>query len=251
MIGYTFEPAWSYPRHGWGLQTGLSWHTTHHGDELRLWLPPGLIGITIHDDRGLEALAWQEARLGDLRPTWITRPAKSRYGTAIYSVQDGFAYHPTITYAVTVETGNIPVWPTPTEDGDRWAWFDRNGVPLLGSPDKREFTDLPQPWQEDLRSTRQGTPAQDLGTEDLFRIFVNQTFVPNGPEHQLTSDEIYSTYRQWADMTDLPPTRRGNKIHLSRWISESLDFHRWAGRTPAGYRRGFTGLRFPDGAWNK
>lgn len=249
----TFEPAWAYPRQGWdSADTGLAWHRGQHGDDLRLWLPPGMIGVTVHDTRGLEGLAWQEERLSPLPRTWVTRPDKARFPmTAIYRADEKYFYQPNITYAVTIDKGGIPVWPTPADDdGDRYTWIDPNGIPLLGVPDWHGFAPLPIDWQQELQTAQAAAPATALTRDDTFRRFIAQTFVPDSTEHQLTTDEIYSIYRRWLEISGVPAQWWAKKIHLARWISESGEFRRWAGRTPAGYRRGFTGLRLPDGAWN-
>ncbi len=249
----TFEPAWAYPRQGWPTATGLAWHRGEHGDHLRLWLPPTMIGITVHDTRGLEGLAWQEERLTPLPRTWVTRPNKSRFPmTAIYQADEKYLYQPNITYAVTIDRGGIPVWPTPADaEGDRYVWFDPNGVPLLGVPDHRKFAALPDNWQTELQTIPEVTAATSPTIADTFRQFIAQTFIPDSGEHQLTTEQIYSIYRRWLTTAGVPTQWWANKIHLARWISESGEFRRWAGRTPQGYRRGFTGLRLPDGAWNE
>jgi hypothetical protein len=253
MTENTFEPAWAYPRQGWSPETGLAWHHGQHGDSLRLWLRPGMIGVTIHDTRGLEGLAWQEERLSPLPRTWVTRPNKTRFPmTAIYQAAEKYQYQSNITYGVTIDRGGIPVWPTPADDkGDRYTWFDPDGVPLLGVPDWMGFSSLPGDWQSELQTTRETVPAASPTMDDTFRRFIAQTFVPDSTEHQLTTDEICTIYQRWLEISDVPAHWWANKIHLGRWISESGEFRRWAGRTPAGYRRGFTGLRLPDGAWNE
>lgn len=248
----TYEPAWAYLRTGWPRDTGLAWRHTHHGDELRLWLPPGFIAITVHDDRGLEALAWQEERVGPLGRTWITRPSKARYGTRIYQCRPDWQFQQTITSGVTVDTGNIPVWPTPTADGeDRWVWVDPDGVPLLSAMDPHGVPDLGHDWFEELRLTNNSNTAPvTITRDDVLRRFLSATFVQNGPEHRLTTEEIFRVYQQWQTEAKVAPVWWTDKGTLARWLNESDSYRRWAGRTPDGYRRGFDGLRYPDGTWN-
>lgn len=248
----TYEPAWAYMQHDWPRDTGLAWRRTQHGDELRLWLPPGFLAITVHDDRGLEALAWQEERVGPMNRTWVTRPTKARYGTRIYQCPPDWTFQQNIGPSVTVERGNIPVWPTPTSDrGDRWTWHDPDGVPLLGSMDPHDIPHLGDAWFMELRLANDRDSVPPAATrDDYLRWFLAQTFVPNGPDHRLTTDDIYQAYLHWQEAAAVPPIWWTDKGTLGRWLSASNDYRRWAGRTPQGYRRGFDGLRFPDGAWN-
>lgn len=244
----TYEPAWGYRRHAWSVDTGLEWVHGKHGDELRLTLPPHMVAIRTHDDPAIEALAWQEARVGPLHRTWTTRPGKARYGYKVYEC-DPRQMQQTITTGVTIETSNIPVWPTPVEDGDRWTWYDPEGIPLLGPPEP-DFSPIGAAWLEELTLTLDRPSEIRRTNDDYLRCFIGQTFVPNGHEHRLTSEEIYQVYRDWCAATELHPNMVVPKVYLGRWINESTAFHKWAGRTAAGYRRGFTGLRYPDGSWN-
>lgn len=247
----TYEPAWAYHRHGWPRRTGLEWIHTRHGDELRLWLPPNMVGVRLEDQRAVDALAWQEARVGArLGPAWVTRPGKSAGGTLVFLCDPGIQFEQTVTTGVTIERAHIPVWPSRTEDGDEWCWYDPGGVRLLGAPDPGEMGGMPHAWHTELVLRREQEPETAWTIDDTLRQFVAQTFVPNGPEHRLTSEEIYQVYREWCEATDVHLNFRLAKEALGRWISESTSFHKWAGRTRVGYRRGFTGLRYPSGSWN-
>lgn len=246
----TFEPAWAYRRHHWPIGTGIEWVTGTHGDELRLWLPASFIGIHIEDRAAVEALAWQEQRVGvPLGQAWSSQRERGAHGYRIYRVEPGIRTQPTITTGVTIEVGHIPVWPTPTGDGGRWQWYDHDGIPLLGSPPEREIYTMRGKWREELTLAFDTDAPPATTPEDYLSKFVAETFVPNGPEHRLTTEEIYGLYGEWADLVKLSERHRVPKIMVGRWLSESPVFHRWAGRTKAGYRRGFTGLRLPDGAW--
>lgn len=246
----TYEPAWSYQRHGWPTTTGIRWVPGDHGDELRLWLPPGMMGIRVHDEAALEALAWQEKRVRTRLRTWMTRPGKAPYGVMVYVCPSASQFQQNITTGVTVESGNIPVWPTPTDDGDRWTWYDPGGTPLLGSPPEREMLHLPGDWAVELTLSTDASPDQQWTTDQSLRQFVDQTFLPNGREHLVLSEEVHAVYADWCRTTSVPAHMQVGKVALARWLSESTSFHRWSGRTRAGYRRGFTGLRYPDGSWN-
>lgn len=248
----TYQPAWAYRQHEWPQRTGLEWTHTKHGDELRLWLPPGMVGVRIEDQRAVEALAWQEARVGaQLGPAWTTRPGNGPGGTMIFLCDPGVQFDQTIGTGVTVEQSHIPVWPSCTEDGGQWMWYDPDGVPLLGAPPAGELTGLPSQWLVEMMLRRELEPDPHWTADDTLRQFVAETFVPNGDEHRLTTEEIYRTYRAWVEASEIHPNHQVPKLHLARWISESTSFHKWAGRTKVGYRRGFTGLRYPTGSWNQ
>lgn len=254
MDTLTYEPAWAYARRGWPPATWLGWTWTGNGDELTLDLPPGLIGITVWDDAGLEALAWLEAQKdgpGPLPPTWTTRPSKSRFGTRIYQVTAGLKFRQRVTEGVAVTLGGIPVWPSPADGGDRWTWFDPQNIPLLDAPDHREFALLGSgKWPTELHVTSEPCEPVTPNLGSVLDRFLQQTFVAAGPEHRMTTADIFAIYGRWLDVANVPLSWRAkDKGTLGRLLADR-GYGRWDGRTPDGFRRGFDGLRFPDGAWN-
>lgn len=241
-------PAWSYANQGWPHTTGLVWD--HAGtDGLRMWLPPNLMSIKVRSLEGREHLAWLEARLGNLPDTYVSGPVDDAgvVGAYVFQCPMQERYRPDVTMDV-VTASTFAVWPT--LGTSRMRWFDQRTGLDTGVPE-HSFPWLPEAWREELHSSLDLTiPQADRSVPDVLERFVRETFVQAGPHDlALYTEDIFEAYTHWVDINEIPESLRAKKVTLGQWLSSSDGLRRWAGRTPLGFRRGFVGLRFPDGKW--
>lgn len=216
---------------------------------LRVWLPSNLMSIKVRSIKGLEHLAWLEARLGKLPETTVSGPREygGRVGAYVFQCPMQEQYRGDVTMDV-VTARTFAVWPT--VGTSQFRWFDQRtgldtGVPQVA------FPWLPEAWRDELRSSlRLEIPQADQSTDQVLERFVTETFVQCGADEMaLYTEEIFEAYTHWLDINKIPEPLRAKKVVVGQWLSASGGLRRWAGRTPLGFRRGFVGLRFPDGGW--
>lgn len=239
-------PAWAYHRN-WNGVGHLQWRVGPHGDQLHWILPVEFVAVSVPSADALEHIAWQEDRHGALPRTWVSRPEKADPATGyrLYT-RSGWALLDDAMFETT-----IPVWPTPTGSEGRYVWHDPDNIPLLSTPGHAGIGYLPSEWV-DRYSNIDRVEIPDYSLDDWMDMFLRSTFVYTGEGYdQVTTEDIYALYKPWAELGGVPHAFRVNKIHLGRWMSETAGYRRWAGRSAAGFRRGYTGLRLPDGGWLK
>lgn len=248
----SYLPAWEFRQADWPTDTYPSWTASAAGDQLRLWLPDGLIGIRTEDDLALEKLAWHEARLGRLPRTWKTWLDAPRIGTSFYRVPDGYRWDRPLGRGVTVQRTGISVWPSPTEDGSRIHWRDEYASVGHHPPNWKQIPELPTDWVEELMGGADAIRRQTFGLDQILSKFIQETIVVTGAARDhLTTGDIYDLYRTWSELPpQFPQVDLVSKTHLSRHMA-AWSWEKWAGRTPLGYRRGYAGVRLPDQAWRE
>jgi hypothetical protein len=248
----TTPPSWAYHRSDWPSDTAPRWHTGPDGDQLALRLPDGVIGLCLQDAADLENLAWAEERYGALPPTWFTRPlgGAPEHCTRLYRARSGWDWRP---YAVpggrpAVVAGNeIDVWPS-RHDGKPWVWASDWAPTSKGGPHPPPFDAiawLPEKWAQHLHTEWRGTDFAVPSTVAVIRRFLDQTVVPTGNETDvLPTEQIHAAYIEWSTPWRAGlPGKPAQPSLIGRVCGER--FKPWHSRTEAGFRRGFTGLRFP------